>query len=66
MKSHDLKRRFFEFFERREHIFVPSAPLIFDNQKKLLTSSGIEYFEKYFKSGIGREILDEIEASLTI
>ncbi|KKS38233.1 MAG: hypothetical protein A3G49_02215 [Candidatus Sungbacteria bacterium RIFCSPLOWO2_12_FULL_41_11] len=62
MKSHDLKRRFFEFFERREHIFVPSAPLIFDNQKKLLTSSGIEYFEKYFKSEINP--LDDPEPRL--
>src|SRR3989344_2075291 len=48
MRSHELKRRFSEFFQKREHILVPSSAFLTKNPEYPLITSGIEPFSAYF------------------
>lgn len=47
--SNSIRRKFLEFFERKGHAIVPSAPLVLKNDPTLLfTNSGMVQFKDYF------------------
>jgi alanyl-tRNA synthetase len=50
MTTHDIRRRFREFFEERGHLAVPSAPLIpyDDDPTVLLTIAGMQPLKQFF------------------
>ena len=50
MTTHDIRRRFREFFEERGHLAVPSAPLVpyDDDPTVLLTIAGMQPLKQYF------------------
>jgi alanyl-tRNA synthetase len=49
MDSATIRRLFLEFFEKKNHLIVPSAPLVLKNDPTLLfTNSGMVQFKDYF------------------
>ena len=49
MTSSEIRRKFLEFFKSKEHLIVPSAPLVLKNDPSLLfTNSGMVQFKDYF------------------
>jgi len=49
MNSSTIRRKFLEFFEKKGHKIVPSAPLVLKNDPTLLfTNSGMVQFKDYF------------------
>lgn len=49
MDSGSIRKQFLEFFERKAHLIVPSAPLVLKNDPTLLfTNSGMVQFKDYF------------------
>jgi alanyl-tRNA synthetase len=49
MESGEIRRLFLEFFEKKGHQIVPSAPLVLKNDPTLLfTNSGMVQFKDYF------------------
>jgi alanyl-tRNA synthetase len=49
MNSGEIRRLFLEFFEKKGHTIVPSAPLVLKNDPTLLfTNSGMVQFKDYF------------------
>src|SRR5215207_6587245 len=49
MDSGLIRRKFLEFFEKKGHTIVPSAPLVLKNDPTLLfTNSGMVQFKDYF------------------
>lgn len=49
MNSNIIRRKFLEFFEKKGHRIVPSAPLVLKNDPTLLfTNSGMVQFKDYF------------------
>ncbi len=49
MDSISIRRKFLEFFEKKGHQIVPSAPLVLKNDPTLLfTNSGMVQFKDYF------------------
>ena len=50
MTTHDIRRRFREFFEERGHLAVPSSPLVpyDDDPTVLLTIAGMQPLKQYF------------------
>ncbi len=49
MDSGLIRRTFLEFFKRKNHLIVPSAPLVLKNDPTLLfTNSGMVQFKDYF------------------
>ena len=43
-----MRKKFLDFFEKREHKIVPSSSLIPDDPSVLLTTAGMQQFKKYY------------------
>jgi alanyl-tRNA synthetase len=49
MKSLELRQLFFEFFESKDHLIVPSAPMVVKNDPTLMfTNAGMNQFKDIF------------------
>jgi alanyl-tRNA synthetase len=49
MKSKDIRKQFLEFFETKEHLIVPSAPIVLkDDPTLMFNNSGMAQFKEYF------------------
>src|SRR5512137_274983 len=49
MKALELRQLFFEFFESRDHLIVPSAPMVIKNDPTLMfTNAGMNQFKDIF------------------
>ncbi|HPK10879.1 MAG TPA: alanine--tRNA ligase-related protein, partial [Saprospiraceae bacterium] len=49
MKSKDIRREFFEFFEKKGHKIVPSAPIVVkDDPTLMFTNAGMNQFKDFF------------------
>lgn len=49
MKSQDIRNTFLSFFEKKEHLIVPSAPMVVKNDPTLLfVNAGMVPFKEYF------------------
>lgn len=49
MKSIEIRAKFLEFFASKQHIIVPSAPMVLkDDPSLLFTNAGMNQFKEYF------------------
>ncbi len=49
MQAKEIRRKFLEFFESKQHEIVPSAPLVVKNDPTLMfTNAGMNQFKDYF------------------
>lgn len=49
MKSQEIRSQFLEFFKSKQHLIVPSAPMVVKNDPTLMfTNSGMAPFKEYF------------------
>ena len=49
MKSAEIRQQFLDFFKSKEHVIVPSAPIVVKNDPTLLfTNAGMNQFKDYF------------------
>ncbi len=49
MKSQDIRKKFLDFFESKEHLIVPSAPIVLkDDPTLMFNNSGMAQFKEYF------------------
>ncbi|MDH3708782.1 MAG: alanine--tRNA ligase [Cyclobacteriaceae bacterium] len=49
MVSNDIRKKFLEFFQRKQHEIVPSAPMVIKNDPTLMfTNAGMNQFKDYF------------------
>jgi alanyl-tRNA synthetase len=49
MKSAEIRQKFFDFFESKQHKIVPSAPMVVKNDPTLMfTNAGMNQFKDYF------------------
>ena len=49
MKSKDIRAKFLNFFKGKEHLIVPSAPMVVKNDPTLMfVNSGMAPFKEYF------------------
>jgi alanyl-tRNA synthetase len=49
MKAQELRKLFFEFFESKRHVIVPSAPMVVKNDPTLMfTNAGMNQFKDIF------------------
>ncbi len=49
MKSQEVRKKFLQFFESKQHTVVPSAPMVLKNDPTLMfTNSGMAPFKEYF------------------
>jgi alanyl-tRNA synthetase len=48
MKTAEIRRRFLDFFARRGHEIVPSAPLLYNDPTLLFVNAGMVQFKSYF------------------
>ena len=49
MKSQDIRQKFFDFFESKQHLVVPSAPMVVKNDPTLMfTNAGMNQFKDVF------------------
>ncbi|MEK9175051.1 MAG: alanine--tRNA ligase-related protein [Patescibacteria group bacterium] len=52
MTSKEIRQKFLNFFEKREHTIVPSSSLVPDDPSVLLTSAGMQQFKPYYTGEI--------------
>ncbi|MBD3264604.1 MAG: alanine--tRNA ligase, partial [Candidatus Omnitrophica bacterium] len=48
MKTYELRKRYFDFFEEKNHKIFPSDTLVPDDESVLFTSAGMNQFKPYF------------------
>ncbi|HUH51236.1 MAG TPA: alanine--tRNA ligase [Flavobacterium sp.] len=49
MKSPDIRTQFLKFFEEKQHLIVPSAPIVLkDDPSLMFNNSGMAQFKEYF------------------
>lgn len=49
MKSSEIRQQFLDFFQSKEHLLVPSAPLVVKNDPTLMfTNAGMNQFKDFF------------------
>ena len=49
MKSYDIRKKFLDFFESKEHKIVPSAPMVIkDDPTLMFTNAGMNPFKEFF------------------
>src|SRR6186997_3514078 len=49
MKSAEIRQQFLDFFRSKDHVIVPSAPIVVKNDPTLLfTNAGMNQFKDYF------------------
>ena len=49
MKSQDIRAKFLSFFKEKEHLIVPSAPMVTkDDPTLMFVNSGMAPFKEYF------------------
>ncbi len=48
MKTAEVRRRFLDFFAARDHVLVPSAPLVYNDPTLLFVNAGMVPFKPYF------------------
>ena len=49
MKSQDIRKAYLNFFETKEHLIVPSAPIVLkDDPTLMFNNSGMAQFKEYF------------------
>ena len=49
MKSQDIRKAYLNFFESKEHLIVPSAPIVLkDDPTLMFNNSGMAQFKEYF------------------
>ncbi|WP_430400185.1 alanine--tRNA ligase [Flavobacterium sp.] len=49
MKSQDIRKQYLQFFESKEHLIVPSAPIVLkDDPTLMFNNSGMAQFKEYF------------------
>ncbi|MEA4943111.1 MAG: alanine--tRNA ligase [Propionicimonas sp.] len=48
MNTADVRQRFLDFFATREHVIVPSAPLVYNDPTLLFVNAGMVPFKPYF------------------
>lgn len=49
MTSNEIRRKFLEFFESKQHLIVPSAPIVLkDDPTLMFSNSGMTQFKDYF------------------
>ncbi|MFY7909486.1 MAG: alanine--tRNA ligase-related protein, partial [Emticicia sp.] len=49
MTSHEIRKAFLDFFKSKEHLIVPSAPLVAKNDPTLMfNNSGMAQFKDFF------------------
>lgn len=49
MKSQDIRTQFLKFFEEKQHLIVPSAPIVLkDDPTLMFNNSGMAQFKEYF------------------
>ncbi len=52
MDSAEIRRRWLDFFEKRDHVVVPSAPLVADDPELLFVVAGMQPFKPYFRGDL--------------
>ncbi|NNF21439.1 MAG: alanine--tRNA ligase, partial [Saprospiraceae bacterium] len=58
MNAREIRKKFFEFFESKNHKIVPSAPMVNKNDPTLMfTNAGMNQFKDYFLGSKEAEIL---------
>ncbi len=60
LTSFELRKKFLEFFNKREHTIVPSSSLLPSDPSVLLTTAGMQQFKEYFlakKSPYGNRVV---------
>ena len=62
MTSSEIQQQFLDFFKSKEHIIVPSAPIVIKNDPTLLfTNAGMNQFKDYFlgnKTAVHKRVAD--------
>ncbi len=49
MKSQDIRKQFLQFFESKDHLIVPSAPIVLkDDPTLMFNNSGMAQFKEFF------------------
>ena len=49
MKSQDIRKQFLDFFQSKEHLIVPSAPIVLkDDPTLMFNNSGMAQFKEFF------------------